>query len=70
MPTTYTPFANELELETTDTQHENNVAYNNEQYAGYSPFSSTYEAEATPRFVAHKTYNSTLFTTRTIEEHF
>jgi hypothetical protein len=48
MPTTYTPFADELELETTDTQHENNIAYNNEQYAGYSPFSSTYEAESTP----------------------
>jgi hypothetical protein len=47
MPTTYTPFADELELEANDTQHENAITYKNEQYAAYSPFNSTYEAEAT-----------------------
>jgi hypothetical protein len=48
MPTVNTPFADELELETDNSQHESNGTFNNEQYAGYSPFSSAYETQAVP----------------------
>jgi hypothetical protein len=42
----HTPFADELELEAIGNEMESASIFNNEQYAGYSPFNSTNEAES------------------------
>jgi hypothetical protein len=45
---TNTPFADEQELETVENEFEVSNLFNNEQYAGYSPFNSSNETETTP----------------------